>query len=174
MCRRGTAGGTSGRPRAGRCGLPHRRRTRSDWRGCRRSSPLAASGSRRSGPRSIGALHHRGVAVLTIHSGSSPTESGWPPDDAGPKPLFALRLSPWRGGASCFPPDGEWNKDAGHNCQHAATKEGGEPVCAVQEMAGCPVLNGQHSKHFQWKHGISLDASGTVAGACATPNRRVG
>ena len=47
-------------------------------------------------------------------------------------------------------------------------------VFAAQEMAGCPVLNGQHSKHFQWKHGISLDASGTVAGAYATPNRRVG
>jgi hypothetical protein len=25
------------------------------------------------------------------------------------------------------------------------------------------VLNGQHSKHFQWKHGTSLDASGTVS-----------
>jgi len=33
------------------------------------------------------------------------------------------------------------------------------------------VLNGQHSQHFQWKHAISLDASGTVVGACSTPNR---
>jgi hypothetical protein len=32
------------------------------------------------------------------------------------------------------------------------------------------VFNGQHAKHFQWKHGISLDAGGTLMG-CATPSR---
>ena len=34
-----------------------------------------------------------------------------------------------------------------------------------------PVLNGQHAKHFQWKHGTDLDSRGTVAGACATPEK---
>src|SRR4249920_1697966 len=41
-------------------------------------------------------------------------------------------------------------------------------------VASClsPVLNGPHSKHFQWSMEQALKASVLSLGACATPNRR--
>jgi hypothetical protein len=51
---------------------------------------------------------------------------------------------------------------------------GEQPYVRVHEMTGCSVLNRQHPRSISVEAWNKPGRECTVAGACATPNRRVG